>query len=313
MKIVVHPAYRAFTGFIEQLPTLFDTSGETLYEGRNILKIYRLPGNTPVVVKRFRIPLLVNRIRYALLGESKASRSYHNALKILEKGISTPAPVAYMEEKKYGLPAYCYYLSFYERETETVRSYMGGHTAGNEQVLAAFTRFTVAMHEAGVVHLDYSPGNILRRTNTGTGDTFTLVDINRLTFSSLTEDGAYHNLQRLCLSKEASTWIAREYARERGYDETRAVAAVNRYSDRFFAHKICSFARKDIRKQCRNIFPHYLRLFLYASLRFIRTAGGMKPQGYLYNREKALYFTYIAPCDLRKVWLPDYLEIAEKD
>ncbi|MDR1879954.1 MAG: lipopolysaccharide kinase InaA family protein [Tannerellaceae bacterium] len=307
MKTVLHPAYRRFAGFIEQLPALFGTQGETLYEGRNTLKAYRLPDDTPVVVKRFRIPLLINRIRYALLGETKASRSYHNALGILEKGISTPAPVAYIEEKRYGLPAYCYYLSLYERETETVRSYMGGQAAGNERILTAFARFTAAMHEAGIVHRDYSPGNILRRTDAGAGDAFTLVDINRLRFSTLTEEGAYRNLQRLCLSKEASTWIAREYARERGFDEARAVAAVNRYSDRFFARKALSFARKDIRKQRRHALPHYLRLLLFSALRFLRTAAGTKPRGYLYDREKALYLTYIERCDIRKVWQPDYM------
>jgi tRNA A-37 threonylcarbamoyl transferase component Bud32 len=306
MKTVVHPTYRPFSRFIEDIPTLFEASEEVVYEGRNTLKIVRLPDQTPVVVKRFKTPSLVNRIRYALTGESKASRSYRNALEIRRRGIATPTPVAYLEEKTCGLPTRCYYLSLYEAGAETIRPYMSGAVEGNEDLLAAFTRFTVAMHEAGVVHLDYSPGNILRRTNAQAAGAFTLVDINRLTFSSLTEDQAYRNLRRLCTSKEVSTWIARVYARARGYDEARAVAAVNRYSDRFFARKIYSFVRKDLKQLRRNLFARNLLLLRFACLRLLRTAGGMKPQGRLYDKEKVLYLTYMKGCDPRQVWLADY-------
>ena len=57
---------------------------------------------------------------------------------------------------------------------------MGGKVEGNEDRLLAFARYTAALHQAGILHLDYSPGNILIHHNEIDGYSFSLVDVNRM-------------------------------------------------------------------------------------------------------------------------------------
>lgn len=47
--------------------------------------------------------------------------------------------------------------------------------------MTAFAEFTARLHEAGILHLDYSPGNILY-DKIGEEYHFSLVDINRMHF-----------------------------------------------------------------------------------------------------------------------------------
>ena len=50
--------------------------------------------------------------------------------------------------------------------------------------MTAFAEFTARLHEAGILHLDYSPGNILY-DKIGEEYHFSLVDINRMHFGEV--------------------------------------------------------------------------------------------------------------------------------
>ncbi len=66
MKTGIHPAYsgREIEAFLKRLPTVFDDEGEMLYNKRNQVKRFVLPSGRPVVVKRFKKPILIQRIIY---------------------------------------------------------------------------------------------------------------------------------------------------------------------------------------------------------------------------------------------------------
>ena len=303
MKIVINPKYEFLKDFIRDLPAIFAEEGEIIYAGRNILKRFQVQG-IDLVVKSFRIPILINRIAYTFFRKSKAARSYEFGLEIIRRGCDTAEPIAYLEEYIDGLLNRSYYVSIYEKETETVRAYMSGSVEGNEDMLTAFTRFTVSLHQKGIFHIDYSPGNILMKKEEDGEYSFCLVDINRLKFCEIRQNTACHNLERLCSSEEVSSWIAREYAGLCGFNPEEMVRLVNLYSDRFFDKKIHSFARHDIR-QSSGVWKSWCGpLQAYILLRFFRRFCHCN---LFYKKEKAIYNAYIRICDLRKVRLKEYL------
>ena len=71
-----------------------------------------------------------------------------------------------------------------------------GGIDGREDILRAFARFTARVHEAGFLHVDYSPGNILFRKG-AQGIDFCLVDINRMHFGLVSVRSGCENFARL--------------------------------------------------------------------------------------------------------------------
>ena len=74
MKVVINPKYNFLTDFIYHLPGCFFKDGETIYQGRNILKKYDIQGYH-MIVKRFKRPNIINQIVYSFFRRSKARRS----------------------------------------------------------------------------------------------------------------------------------------------------------------------------------------------------------------------------------------------
>lgn len=220
MKTVIHPDYLFLRSFIATLPDRFESEGKVIYEARNILKKFHVEG-TDIVVKRFKKPHIINRFVYGTFRLSKARRSYEYAIRLLQQQIPTPAPVAYMECYALGL-RYSYFVSLESPLRQEIRVFCDRPFQEEEiPVLEAFGRFTGRMHEQEVLHMDYSPGNILfGRVN---GElAFMLVDINRMQFRKVTAAAGYYNLRRLWFPDDTYRVIACAYARERGLDEQEA-------------------------------------------------------------------------------------------
>ncbi|MFV7791629.1 hypothetical protein ACNO6Z_12365, partial [Aliarcobacter lanthieri] len=49
------------------------------------------------VVKAFKIPNIINQVVYAYFRDSKAKKSYENAVKLINLNINTPTPIGYIE------------------------------------------------------------------------------------------------------------------------------------------------------------------------------------------------------------------------
>ena len=90
MKVVINPKYNFLTDFIYHLPGCFFKDGETIYQGRNILKKYDIQGYR-LIVKRFKRPnitrlyilFFVDRKHDALLTIRLKFRSVDLELQIL--------------------------------------------------------------------------------------------------------------------------------------------------------------------------------------------------------------------------------------
>ncbi len=218
----VHPDFSDFAPLLPDIATHFDTVHESIHKARNELRIVPMLGRD-VVVKAFKIPHLLNRIVYGRFRASKAAKSFHNARELEKRGIATPQPVGYIEFYERGLFSASYYLSLHLPYDFTIREAFHHAVDDCEAVLDAFADFTRTLHDRGVWHVDYSPGNILVGREDG-GYRFSLVDINRMQFKHVSPEEGLKNFAKFWARDEDLERLARRYAAASGFDPERAVA-----------------------------------------------------------------------------------------
>ncbi|WP_251620500.1 lipopolysaccharide kinase InaA family protein [Odoribacter lunatus] len=216
-KIVLHTQYSYLQTFISRLPEIFLFEGEYIHDGRNKIKVFEVEG-LKINVKRYRIPLLINRFAYLYLRQTKAERAYEYALQLQVKGINTPTPIAYIIEKNKGLLAYSYFISLHVPYPR--RFYEFGNsplTEANKIIFQEFGKYTAQLHEKGIYHQDYSPGNILFDLKNDKPE-FCIIDINRMHFGPVSLKKGCANFTRLWGPPEMFRIIAQAYAQTRGMD-----------------------------------------------------------------------------------------------
>lgn len=237
IKIVINPKYQELEDFIEELPISFLQSGEVIYSARNILKTFEVKG-LKLNAKSFKKPIWVNQFIYATFRPSKAKRSYYYAFMLKEKGFHTPDPIAYIEQQKYNLLHHSIYLSIHEQFDGLMQEFRHGKLEGREDLLRQFAHYTAELHEKEVLHLDYSPGNILYKKN-GDQYTFYLVDLNRMTFDrKITLDDACFNFRRLWGNDEMIELFTVEYAKARNFDVDLCLKKTFEYRKKFWDNYI---------------------------------------------------------------------------
>ncbi len=238
--IRISDSYEEERSWLEHIPATFDLHGEIVQENRrNVLRKVAHRGKM-YNIKSFHVPHFVNRIVYTFFRKSKALRSYEHALILREKGIGTPAPIALLTEKRGGLLSRSFYVcEQLPEDYQEIRFCYRGPLAGNEEVLTAFAQFTAKVHDAGVFHTDYSPGNILFRHDKESGEyDFQLVDINRMKFCNITMEMGCRNWARLFECDEIYDFVARQYAKARGFDEDKCVSLIMQAKNAFNDRKI---------------------------------------------------------------------------
>jgi hypothetical protein len=181
---------------------------------RNVIKLFELEGKT-VNVKSFKVPHLINKIVYKNFRKSKARRSYEYATVLLDKGIGTPQPIAFLEKfNAIGLQD-SYYVSEHLDAELTFRELVEmPDYPDHENILRQFTRFSYDLHEKGIEFMDHSPGNTLIKKVSRKQYEFFLVDLNRMNFhESMDFEMRMKNLSRLTPKKEMIAIMSDEYAK----------------------------------------------------------------------------------------------------
>ena len=87
-KIILNPQYKSLYTFIETLPQNFNAGGEIVQDRRNTIKKFKVNG-LEINVKRYRVPIFINRIAYTFFRKSKACRAYNNAFEVIKRGFET--------------------------------------------------------------------------------------------------------------------------------------------------------------------------------------------------------------------------------
>lgn len=231
-KIVLNPKYKTLEKTIEEIPSLFSKSGSCIYEGRNTIKVFDVDGYK-INVKAFKRPNAINKFVYGNFRPSKAKRSFEYATILLEKQINTPEPIAYVEERNGVIFSNSYYICIHEQFDGMMREFQKGKLEGRESLLDQFALFTANMHNQKVLHLDYSPGNILYKAE-DSKYSFYLVDLNRMYFGDVSIEQGCKNFCRLWGNNEMITYIAKQYAKYRGFESQKCIELTLKYHTRFW-------------------------------------------------------------------------------
>lgn len=212
----------------------FDDGGSVIYTGRNTIKVFDTPQGL-LNVKAYRVPSLMNRIAYTFFRKSKGLRAFTYPRVMAAAGVKSPAPVAYVEERKCGLIARSWLVTEQSRCGRTMYEFgdKDMSVADDRDAIAAFARFAASMHTAGVLHRDFSPGNILFDRVDGEW-CFELVDVNRMSFGQVSVERGCRNLARLWGQPEMFRLLAAGYAEARGADSGMCLAMIAEAREKFW-------------------------------------------------------------------------------
>ncbi len=229
-----------YEALLKDIKNYFLSATDSIHKARNEIKIIDFNGES-LVVKSFKIPSILNKIVYTFFRDSKAKKSYENSIKIID---FVPKPIGYVEFKKFGLMHESYFVSENFKYDFTIREpLLQADFKDKEEVFKAFARFTYKLHEQGIFHLDYSPGNILIKEE-NEDYIFKIVDINRMEFKPLDLDERLKNFAKLWAKDEDLKIIIKEYSKLIESDEEGCLRIALKESQ---AHKDRKNAKKRLR------------------------------------------------------------------
>lgn len=227
-KFKVNKDFKCLEDCVKKIKQIFNENKNIIHKARNEIKIVPYE-NKDLVVKSFKIPHLLNRIAYSFFRDSKAKRSYEYSLKIES---FVPKPVAYIEFYDCFLIKDSYFVSEHFNYDFTAKTlFFEENIKDKNNILKEFAIFTYTLHENGIYHLDYSPGNILIKENNGQY-IFKIVDINRMQFFKPNIDLRMKNFAKLWAKDEDLKIIAEEYSKISNLDSKELINKIIYYTEK---------------------------------------------------------------------------------
>ncbi len=225
-KLILNPKFNNFKKELLNIRNIFNNSHESIHKARNELKIIELDG-IKCVVKSFKIPHFINKVAYTFFRDGKAKKSYLNAIKLMELNVNTPEPIGIIEFFSAGLLSESYFISIYEPYDFTIREVFHHEVDNPTKVLKQFVKFTYDIHQKNVWHVDYSLGNILITKLKNGFYEFSLVDINRMRFKTISALNGLKNFSKFWAKDNNDLiTIAKEYASLSNFKEKKAIEIV---------------------------------------------------------------------------------------
>lgn len=216
MKSQTNPKISNSPAIIENLESLFQASDVVLQDGRNQIKKVRFDDGD-YVVKSFKRPNYLNRLLYTYLRPSKAKRSYEYSIKIAD---FVPQAIGFVECYEGGLLAKSYFVSdMYDYDFTIREPLLAVDFEQRDSIFKAFAKFSYELHQQGVLHKDFSPGNILIKKQADQFE-FKIIDINRMNFGELSVEMRMRSFKMLWASDDVMDLIIAEYARIAQLDVT---------------------------------------------------------------------------------------------
>lgn len=220
----------------------FKDSTNSIHKARNEIKILDYE-NQKLVVKAFKVPNFINKIVYTFFRATKAKKSYENSLRISN---FVPQAIGYIEFRKFGLLSDSYFISEQFEYDFTIREViLGADFKNRENIFREFAKFTYLLHEEGILHKDYSPGNILIKQSENSYE-LKIVDINRMEFKDLNRDERLKNFSQLWVQDSDLKIIIDEYSKLIDEDSQTCLETAIHYSQK---HK----DRKNFKKRLKGI------------------------------------------------------------
>ena len=223
-KLKYNKEFKNFKIKLLEIKSIFQNNSDTIHLARNELKVINI-NNINTVVKAFRVPNLLNQFVYAYLRKSKAYKAFNNASMLHTLEVSTPEAIGYIEFYSFGLLKESYFISKEFSYDFTIAHIRDDQPDYKEKVLQGFAIFSYDIHTKGVWHVDYSGGNILIKEENGKY-IFSIVDINRMKFRSISSYEGLENFNKLWFNDEDLTTIATTYAKLANLDEALAISEI---------------------------------------------------------------------------------------
>lgn len=218
---------------MEELEGAFDGGGEIIYKARNTIKV--LPWREGTVnVKKFAAPNLINRYVYRWLREPKCVRAYEYADRLMSLGVDTPQPIGYILHTSGMHIGESYLVTFQSYLRRNFYEFDKGGVAGREDIIRGLARFAADMHDKGVLHKDFSPGNILFDENPSGGYSYSIVDINRMKFGKVSVEEGCVSFRRLWGGLDFLRVLSDAYAEYRKADLTHVYSEVVKHHKKFW-------------------------------------------------------------------------------
>ena len=126
-------------------------------------------------------------------------------------GIGSPEPLAWLTYRTGPFFSESYYVSRTSECKFTYCDLVGGGFPWQQECLTAMAEAAAKMHEAGIIHRDFSRGNILFRIREDGRADVELIDLNRLRFHSVSLEEGCRNFERLPMSEKADLRDAYPY------------------------------------------------------------------------------------------------------
>ena len=212
---------------------MMEVEGTYIYGGRRnlIVKMMATDG-TVLNVKRFQQPRWLNRFIYSTgIRNPKGRRAFTYPAILLAKGIETPEAVAYIEDRNtIGLLQQSWFVSIQCPYEHLLYELGDAKPELYEPMAKTLARFAAHMHDKEVLHLDFSPGNILWEE----GGSFSIVDINRMRFGAVSMNDGAKSFARLWGPKRFIQLLVEEYAHQRGFNPEACVAITMKERARFW-------------------------------------------------------------------------------
>lgn len=218
--------------FVKDIKTYFNQKDNVvIYDKRNIIKIIKY-NNQKYVVKSFKIPHLLNQIVYRFFRKSKAKRSFDNSLHLKQIGVHTPIPIGYIEFSTLCRFKESFYISkFFDFDFEIRAVLKDKKFEDRENILKKFIEFSYQLHQKGVYHIDYSPGNILIKKD-GDNYVFSIIDVNRMEFLKFDFELRMKNLAKLTNNQKDNLFLAEYYAKVSNLDKNMLFERLQFYLDK---------------------------------------------------------------------------------
>jgi serine/threonine protein kinase len=182
----VHPDYYTpdFTAVMNDCAALLNhPSSRILEDSRNRIGVARLSldekKDSEIVIKEFRTQG-VDKLK-SLFQASKARKAWEGSLALVEAGLGTPLPVAYLEKKTRLFLEQSYFLAEYVSDVTEIRVlFQDLSSSALDQLLRELACYLSQCAKAGIDHRDLSDGNILVRKSADEPTQFFLLDTNRI-------------------------------------------------------------------------------------------------------------------------------------
>jgi tRNA A-37 threonylcarbamoyl transferase component Bud32 len=244
-----YKGYAQLVQIIDELPEIFETGGDVLWEKRNTIKAFSYDDDKnqqrKTVIKRFKRPNFIQKLIYTVC-KHKARKAYCNGQKLRSLGIATPEPIAFVELRRGVWLTDAYYMS----EPTSLASINTeiNKDGWNRKLAWAFGSFLATLHDKGIMHHDLNGTNVLFGVNDANDYYFELLDINRMKFyrcgDDIPETQAIENLTRFTDRLDLFEHVVRAYAEARHIED----------KEGFVARAIVQKGRHHLRWRRRKAF-----------------------------------------------------------